>query len=50
MLVRDLPNGHTRFLVKDAVTGTVCAMMEFEQDGSAVAEEFSRQPQFADRL
>ena len=41
LLVRDLPNGRTRFLVKDPATGTVCDMMEFERDGSRVTEECS---------
>lgn len=41
LLVRDLPNGRTRFLVKETATGMVCDMMEFERDGSPTTEECS---------
>jgi hypothetical protein len=33
LLVRELPAGRTRFLVKEQDTGTVCDMLEFAADG-----------------
>jgi CheY-like chemotaxis protein len=34
LLMRELPGGRTRFLVKNKVTGTVCEMFEFGHDGT----------------
>ena len=34
LVVRDLPNGRTRFLIKEVATGAVCDMMDFAQDGT----------------
>jgi CheY-like chemotaxis protein len=34
LLVRDLPGGRTRFLVKNKTTGSVCEMFEFSHDGT----------------
>ena len=33
-MVRELSDGHKRFLVKEANTGTVCEMWQFARDGS----------------
>lgn len=33
LLTRNLADGRSRFLVKDAETGAVCAMMDFSQSG-----------------
>jgi hypothetical protein len=38
LLVRDLPGGRTRFLVKEAATGAVCDMMDFASDGTSEPE------------
>jgi hypothetical protein len=34
LLVRDLPDGRTRFLIKQRSTGTICDLLEFEADGT----------------
>jgi hypothetical protein len=34
LLVRDLPGGRTRFLIKETARGTVCDMMDFAADGT----------------
>jgi CheY-like chemotaxis protein len=34
ILVRDLPDGRTRFLIKNKLSGTVCEMFDFAQDGT----------------
>jgi len=38
LLVRDLPGGRTRFIIKQQETGAVCEMMDFASDGTLEAE------------
>jgi hypothetical protein len=38
LVVRDLPDGRTRFLVKKTATATVCEMMDFASDGKLEPE------------
>jgi hypothetical protein len=38
LLVRDLPGGRTRFLVKEMKGGTVCDMLDFAADGTIEVE------------
>jgi hypothetical protein len=34
LLVRELPGGRTRFVIKDIATGEVCDLLEFEANGA----------------
>ena len=45
LLVRDLPNGRTRFIFKENATGIVCDMMEFTPDGLLEVEDSAPLPQ-----
>ena len=38
LLVRELPAGRTRFLVKKRGTGAVCEMLEFAADGTPASD------------
>jgi hypothetical protein len=39
LLVRDLPGGRTRFIVKEKKTGAVCDLMQFGSDGTLESME-----------
>jgi hypothetical protein len=42
LLVRDLPGGRTRFLIKEKSTGSVCEIMDFAPDGTPEPGSSSR--------